>query len=582
MEKIILDHRVAILDTETTGLSSTAEACEITLLDSIGNEIFNSLVKPKNPIPDEAIAIHGITNQMVADAPEFTEIAVPLWQKLNHYDTVVIYNAGYDVKLLKQAASINGIKDYLSDYRGQFKCAMLWYSKFIEKSRWTKLVEACKSMKINITQFKAHRAKADCLMTLELIKAVNSKIDIINTCGNVRYIGTQKKFINQVGKFEGMLPQTTTAKVMFNSDKQYIDISDLILEREQTVTETITPEIIENSQPVKNLPATIDVMAEVTITSAKLDYDKHYWLKVIDNMSIEDINSAFLKKLNQDRIDLMKQVNAEAEILNQDLKDVYAHAERRIAHLKAEAEKAEKLRREDKRAEVTILLSDLKAKSNLPQKYLDKIELKESYLQITFKGKKLTEDIQAQFDLQERLFKADEDAIALKAANTKNRQMLLDKLNLAYGLKYTYADFLVESFTDDKVEDEYERIAKAKRHEEELKRQREEKKAEAIATEKEFLDDLPSAPAVKESLPVEQVVSKTEITEPSENSEQLPTDLPEYDLPEDLPAYDLPDVELSNHDNDYGWIMLKVWAKTEAEATKIINELKSKYKVEIL
>ena len=310
-----------------------------------------------------------------------------------------------------------------------------------------------------------------------------------------------------------------------------------------------TPEIIENPQPVKNLPATIDVMAEVTITSAKLDYDKQHWLKVIDNMSIEDINSAFLKKLNQDRIDLMKQVNAEAEILNQDLKDVYAHAERRIAHLKAEAEKAEKLRREDKHAEVTILLSDLKAKSNLPQKYLDKIELKESYLQVTFKGKKLTEDIQAQFDLQERLFKADEDALALKAAKIKNREMLIEKLNLQYGsdslhgFKFTYADFIVESFDDEYVEAEYARIAEAKRHEEELKRQREEKKAEAIATEKEFLDTLPSAPAVKKSSPVEQVVSKTEITEPSGNSEQLPTDLPEYDLPEDLPAYDLPENE---------------------------------------
>ncbi len=64
-----LDNDYLFIDTETTGLGDDAEIVEICIIDSHGFIMLNTLIKPTKPIPDEAIAIHGITNEMVAFAP---------------------------------------------------------------------------------------------------------------------------------------------------------------------------------------------------------------------------------------------------------------------------------------------------------------------------------------------------------------------------------------------------------------------------------------------------------------------------------------------------------------------------------
>lgn len=60
-----------ILDVETTGLDKYAEIVEISIIDEQGHILLNTLVKPLEPIPDDVIAIHGITNEMVASAPSW-------------------------------------------------------------------------------------------------------------------------------------------------------------------------------------------------------------------------------------------------------------------------------------------------------------------------------------------------------------------------------------------------------------------------------------------------------------------------------------------------------------------------------
>lgn len=63
-----------IVDTETTGLGDDAEIVEIAVVDSQGSIVFDSLVKPRRPIPREASDIHGITNAAVEDAPGFAQL----------------------------------------------------------------------------------------------------------------------------------------------------------------------------------------------------------------------------------------------------------------------------------------------------------------------------------------------------------------------------------------------------------------------------------------------------------------------------------------------------------------------------
>ena len=50
------------LDTETTGLDNRAEICEIAVLDPEGCTLLDTLVKPRQPIPQAATDVHGISD----------------------------------------------------------------------------------------------------------------------------------------------------------------------------------------------------------------------------------------------------------------------------------------------------------------------------------------------------------------------------------------------------------------------------------------------------------------------------------------------------------------------------------------
>jgi DNA polymerase III subunit epsilon len=70
----------ASFDLETTGTNFVLhEICEIAIVnyDKDFKKIkeFRTLLKTHNPITDDVIAIHGITNEMVADKPYFSEVA---------------------------------------------------------------------------------------------------------------------------------------------------------------------------------------------------------------------------------------------------------------------------------------------------------------------------------------------------------------------------------------------------------------------------------------------------------------------------------------------------------------------------
>ncbi len=64
-------------DTETTGkYPLTAEICEIAGVKWRGGKVvdtFSTLIKPSRPMGEEVIKIHGITNEMVANAPAMAE-----------------------------------------------------------------------------------------------------------------------------------------------------------------------------------------------------------------------------------------------------------------------------------------------------------------------------------------------------------------------------------------------------------------------------------------------------------------------------------------------------------------------------
>jgi DNA polymerase-3 subunit epsilon len=151
------------LDTETTGLyrSEGAEIVELAVLRDDGEVVINSLVKPKKPIPKIASYIHGITDDMVSDAPLFADIRKQVYKILKNQE-VVIYNAQFDLQWLPRLYKTSHVSCCMLEYA-------YYYGEFDEyhqSYRWHKLTEAARHIGYSLPpDVKPHRALADCLLT---------------------------------------------------------------------------------------------------------------------------------------------------------------------------------------------------------------------------------------------------------------------------------------------------------------------------------------------------------------------------------------------------------------------------------
>lgn len=154
-----------IIDTETTGLAHP-EIIQISIIDSDGNVLVNTLVNPVREIEQGAIDIHGITAETVKDAPTYGDIYGDIISAIGRR-TVAIYNAAFDLN-----AMVISKREYHLPSMSISKvvCVMEMYSQFVGdwnsyygNYRWQKLPGG------------DHTALGDCLATLALIHDMANK-----------------------------------------------------------------------------------------------------------------------------------------------------------------------------------------------------------------------------------------------------------------------------------------------------------------------------------------------------------------------------------------------------------------------
>lgn len=95
--------RAIFYDTETTGVKSDKDRIiEIAAFDPLNNLTFEKLVNPGMPIPKEATAVHHISDEMVQNAPSFSEVGKEFIEFCSG-DVVLIAhnNDGFDYHFLK-------------------------------------------------------------------------------------------------------------------------------------------------------------------------------------------------------------------------------------------------------------------------------------------------------------------------------------------------------------------------------------------------------------------------------------------------------------------------------------------------
>lgn len=97
---------VVVVDTETTGIGKADRVVEIAAVRFEEGRCvgYSSLVNPQRHIPSFAEAVHGISNDMVANEPLFGEIFDAV-RELLVGAVVVAHNLPFDRRMIEQEAS---------------------------------------------------------------------------------------------------------------------------------------------------------------------------------------------------------------------------------------------------------------------------------------------------------------------------------------------------------------------------------------------------------------------------------------------------------------------------------------------
>jgi DNA polymerase-3 subunit epsilon len=158
------------LDTETTGLQNTAEIVEISILDHTGQVLFESLVRPRRSIPLDAVRLHGITDELVREAPTWLQVW-PQVEAVLQDRQVGTYNAEFDLRMLQQSHRANGMP--WRPLASRFFCIMKMYAEFSGAYRWPRLEEAGRQCGIPLPN--SHRARADTLLARAVFQYMVNK-----------------------------------------------------------------------------------------------------------------------------------------------------------------------------------------------------------------------------------------------------------------------------------------------------------------------------------------------------------------------------------------------------------------------
>jgi DNA polymerase III subunit epsilon len=157
--------RYAVVDVETSGQSNKITEIAIYVYDSEKDKIvdeFSSLVNPECNIPQFITNLTGITNDLVADAPRFFEIAKEI-HTITENAVFVAHSVGFDYTVIR-----GEYKELGADFRRKKMCTVRLSRKVFPGLRSYSLGKLCDSLGIEITD--RHRATGDAKATTELLK----------------------------------------------------------------------------------------------------------------------------------------------------------------------------------------------------------------------------------------------------------------------------------------------------------------------------------------------------------------------------------------------------------------------------
>jgi len=253
-----LKRPIAFIDLETTGVNlSTDRIVEIAIVKVSpdgSRQVKRKLINPQMPIPKGSTDIHGITDEMVKDAPTFKQAGNEIKQYLENSDLGGYNSNRFDIPMLMEEFLRAGMDVDLSNRR-MIDVQHIFYSME------PRTLSAAYKFYCQKELVDAHSAEADVQATIDVLMSQleryqqlgNSVDSILATIGEEKVVDYARRFsfddkgveVFNFGKFKGR-PVCDVLK----SEPQYYDWmmkGDFPLHTKQKLTELLNRTLLKNN-----------------------------------------------------------------------------------------------------------------------------------------------------------------------------------------------------------------------------------------------------------------------------------------------------------------------------------------------
>jgi DNA polymerase-3 subunit epsilon len=221
-----LNRPICFFDLETTGIEVAKDRIvEISIHKVFPNGTTESktwLVNPTIPIPPQTTAVHGITNEKVANEPTFKELANTIHAMIKDSDLGGFNSDRFDIPLLAEEMLRAGV-----DFDMKNRVSVDVQTIFHKKEERT--LSAAYKFYCNESLENAHSAEADTMATYEILKAQLERYpDLENDMKSLSEYTTRKKSVD----FAGFIALNNDGKEIFTFGKNKGLLVEDVLEKE--------------------------------------------------------------------------------------------------------------------------------------------------------------------------------------------------------------------------------------------------------------------------------------------------------------------------------------------------------------
>lgn len=221
-----LSRPICFFDLETTGIEVAKDRIvEISIFKVFPNGTTESktwLVNPTISIPPQTTAVHGITNEKVANEPTFSALASTIYAMIKDSDLGGFNSDRFDIPLLAEELLRAGV-----DFDMKNRVSVDVQTIFHKKEERT--LSAAYKFYCNENLENAHSAEADTMATYEILKAQLDRYpDLENDMKTLSEYTTRKKSVD----FAGFIGLNAEGKEIFTFGKNKGLLVDDVLEKE--------------------------------------------------------------------------------------------------------------------------------------------------------------------------------------------------------------------------------------------------------------------------------------------------------------------------------------------------------------